>query len=226
MRSKMKSHALCVVLLVSAASLSAVSFGFGVSGGYILNDTLTSLSSPAVSSETQLTYVPFGASLYADLGYVVVSVGYAQLVLGNDLMTQTVTGTTTTLLSASLGTAGYVVLALMGKYPFALGMMTLSPLVGFELDINVLLLDASGADLRAAMSAAQQSGQSQFWLKTGASLDIDVSQRVYVRGAALFSYKLRSAGEQNAYLSAQHAGFNVLMFVIRPEIELSFGFKM
>jgi len=222
----MKSHAFSILFLVLAASVSAAGFGFGVSGGYILNDSVTSLASPAVSSETKLTYAPFGASLYTDLGFVVVSVGYNQLVLGNDLMTQTVTGTSTTLLNASTGTAGYVVLAMMGKYPFALGTLTLSPFLGFELDLNVLLLDASGTDLRAAMSSAQQSGQNQVWLKAGAALDVDISRRVYVRSAAFFGYKLRSASEQSAYMSAEQAGFSILMFVIRPEIAVSLGIKM
>jgi hypothetical protein len=222
----MKRYAFLLILLLPAAGVFALDLGFGVSGGYILNDMTISLASPAVSSETRFTHVPFGASVYADVDFYMLSFGYTQLILSHELWTQTTSGTTTTLVDEGTGTGGYLGLTLLGKYPFVLGSLTFSPLLGFGVDINVLLLDVAGNDLRAAMTDEQKSEQNQFWLKAGAALDVALSEKAYLRSEALFSCKLPTSGEQKAYLTAQQAGFDVLLFEIMPELDLFLGFKL
>ena len=222
----MRRCMLILILVLPVAGVFGLDVGFGASGGYVLNEMSTSLSSAAVSSRTQDTHVPFGASVYADIGIIQVSIGYTQFTLSRVLSTLSAAGTTTTLIDIPTGTGGYVSFALLGKYPFVLGAFTLSPLLGLEMDFNVILLDAAGNDLRAAMTNELKNGQNQVWLKAGAAFDMPLSERAYLRSEALFSYKLPNSKEQSDLLAAQHAGFDVLLFAIRPEIDLFVGFKL
>ena len=221
----MRRFAIILILLLAAAGAFSGDLGLGVSGGYVLNETSTSLASPAVSSETRFTHVPFGAWVYGDAGIFLVSFGYTQFTFSHQLWTQTVLGTTTTIVDAGTGTGGYLAYALYGKYPFALGALTLSPLFGFEVDLNVLLLDAGGNDLRLGMNDAQKAGQNQLWIKAGAALDYALTERAYVRSEILVGYKLRSFGEQQAYLAATHAGFDVVLFSMRSDLSMMVGLK-
>jgi hypothetical protein len=220
----MRRYAFLLMLLLPAAGAFALDLGFGVSGGYLLNENITSLASPAVSSETRFTHVPLGASVYADFDYFILSVGYTQLILSHEV--QTVSGSTTPLVDADTGTGGYVSVALMGKYSFSLGALTLSPLLGLGFDINVLLLDTAGNDLRLSMSDQQKSELEQLWVRTGAALDVAFTPSVYLRSVLVCGIKLPTSGELSAYWAATQAGFNVVLFVIKPEFSASIGFKL
>ncbi len=56
------------------------------------------------------------------------------------------------------------------RFPFSLGPVALSPLVGAEYEINLIKTDLSGVDLRPTMTADQLSALDRLWLEAGVSV--------------------------------------------------------
>ncbi len=220
----MRRWVLFLLLFVPATWAFGLDLGLGVSGGFVLNETNVSLASLSVSSETLFTHVPFGAFVFESGRFFMASFGYTQFTFSHELWTQS--GTTAPLFDGDTGTSGYLVLDLFAKYPIAFGVLTLSPLVGVEVGGNILLLDASGADLRASMNDAQKEALDQFWFRMGAALDCSLTKGMYLRGELLFSYKFPSGAESAAYLTATQAGFDVLQYTIRSDLNVMIGFKL
>ena len=77
-----------------------------------------------------------------------------------------------------------------GPLPFALGPVSLFPLLGIEYDLNLYLKDADGTDLKAGLTDQEKADLNQFWFKAGAGADFVVYKGLYVRPLVLMGFKL------------------------------------
>ena len=219
---------MAVILLTLSISAFAVdiSAGIGASGGYFINEMKTSTATPDVSSETTITYVPFGIIAFFDATYFQGSGGYLMLTNSYEKMTVTVSGSPSTLIDQPIvGSKSFLCFAAYAKYPFALGPLTLFPILGIEFDLNIIAIDANGNDLRASMTDQQKSDANKFWLKGGFGADISFSSKAYIRPALIVGYKLPNVSENNALISAQQAGFDVLLAPLTFDLNLLIGYR-
>lgn len=202
-------------LMLSAQAFALdVSAGVSVSGGFFINWMTTSNSSLGVSSELTNTSLPFHGEVYVDAYYFQFGVGYRLSVLGHRSETLTVSGTTTNVLAEDTGTKGYAAFTFYCKYPFAVGRYILMPLLGFEYDVNALVLDSS------------DNPDNQFWVKAGMGAQLPLSNWGYFRAQLLMGWKLPSQAENDAVANATTAGFDAALYTLEPDISFAVGFKL
>ncbi len=112
--------------------------------------------------------------------------------------------------------SGFLSLALLGRYPFTLGSVTLFPLLGIEYDLNLYYQDETGVDLKASMTDQEKTDLNQFWLKFGVGADIGVYKGLYVRPLALLGFKVLNSAEktdlQDAKANATSASYVDFVF--------------
>ncbi|MCX7030022.1 MAG: hypothetical protein NTU62_07870 [Spirochaetes bacterium] len=130
------------------------------------------------------TTVPFGFSAYFDATYGVAAVGFRANGNTHTKTTQVILGTTIISDADDENSAGFLSLSLLGKYPFALGPVSLFPLFGIKYDLKAPLTDQEKADL------------NQFWFKAGVGADIRILKGLYVRPQVLLGFKLLSQAER------------------------------
>jgi hypothetical protein len=92
--------------------------------------------------------------------------------------------------------SGFLSIALLGRYPFALGQVSLFPLLGIEYDLNLCYQDENGADLKASLTDQENADLNQFWFKAGVGADISISKSLYVRPLVLLGFKLLNSAEK------------------------------
>jgi hypothetical protein len=218
---------LAAVLLVLSTSVFGLdlSAGFQVSGGFFFNRFSDSNSSLAVSSDLTNTALPFHAELFLDGQYFRIGAGYRLAVLGHQGQTQTVSGSTSTVVDQDTGTKGYLSLSVYVKYPFHVGPFLLYPLLGLEQDTLLLYLDANGNDVRGTLSLQQLANENQVWIKAGMGADWPFSRNGYLRAELALGYKLPSQSESDSVANANAAGFNATLFTFEPDLALAIGFK-
>ncbi|MGA2977194.1 MAG: hypothetical protein ABSF77_17955 [Spirochaetia bacterium] len=226
----MVKHALiALVLFAIAANVfgSDVSAGIGVAGGCFIDEMSNSMPSLSVTTETRYTYLPGNATFYLDVKYLQVAIGYSLLTLGHQTLTQTISGSTTTLLDQDIiGTLGYLVFGLVGEFPIALGPVTLFPMLGIEIDANIMDIGQNGIDLRASMTDAEKADENRFWMRAGIGAEYSISSNAYIRPELIVGYRFPSSSETAAYLNAQKAGFAPLWFTIEPDLSLLIGWNL
>ena len=224
----MKKLIAVIALLVLAlgAHAAGLQAGAGASAGFFIKEMLTSLASPAVSSDTTDTHWPVGFTAFFDSPYVQANVGYSQSLLGHEKSTQTISGSTSTLVNTDIAaTKGYLSIAVLGKYPLALGPVSLFPLIGLAVDFNVLAMDASGNDLKASMTDQQKADENQFWVKAGVGADVMIFGKAFIRPELIAGLKLPNGSERSAIASAQQAGFNALLLTFTFDFSLLVGYS-
>jgi hypothetical protein len=220
----MKKIALALILVTLASLAFAIDFsaGLGETAGYGAS-TLT-VSSASGSGTSIASGVPLGVVAFFDATYAQASVGW-QMVLGSHLnSTQTILGSTNTTDTDLTMTIGNLTLALYGRYPFTLGSITISPLLGVEYDIN-LIETVSGIDQRAGMTGDQLANLNELWIKAGVSADFRLSSRFYVRPALLFGYKFLSRSQSDTISSAP-SGTTVRILNLAAELSVLFGYRI
>jgi hypothetical protein len=214
--------ALLMVVVASAAFAIDFSAGLGEAAGY---GASTQTTTSALASGTFIASgVPLGVAAFFDATYAQASVGW-QMVAGSHLNTTlTVLGSTTTTDTDLTTTIGNLILALYGRYPFKLGSLTISPMLGVECDIN-LIDTVSGVDQRAGMTNDQLANLNAFWIKAGVSADFRLSASFYVRPVLLIGYKFLSKGESDTISSAP-SGTTVSIVSLAAELSVLFGYKI
>ena len=105
-------------------------------------------------------------------------------------------GTTNTSESDVDGRAGYLSFSLLGRYPFALGPVSIFPLLGMEYDLNLYYQDIDGNDLKARFPDQEKADLNQFWFKAGVAADIALYKGLSARSQALLGFKLLNQGEK------------------------------
>jgi hypothetical protein len=222
----MRVRLAAVFLLLSTSVFSLdLSAGLSLSGGYFLDTFNTSKSSLSVSSSLTNSSLPFRAELFFDGQYLRMGAGYKLAVLGREHETQTVSGSTSTVLSGSTGTKGYFSFSVYGKYPFAVGPVLLFPLLGIESDVNLIYLDSHGHDVRRTLTDQQLADEDQLWIKAGIGADWSFVSWGYIRGEVLLGYKFPSQSESDAADNAKSSGFDATLYTLEPSLDIAIGFK-
>jgi len=176
----------CLATGVFAFDLSA---GGGISVGafsstYYFEDLIVD------SSRTRSTTAPFAISAYFDATYALAAFGFKANGNTHTPYKRVAGGTTTYPTPSDDDYAwGFLSFSVLGRYPFALGPVTIFPLAGIEYDLILYGHDETGAELSTG-------GLDQFWFKIGAGSDITISRNLYNRPIALFGLKLLNADEK------------------------------
>lgn len=123
---------------------------------------------------------------------------------------------------------GYLSISLMGRYPFALGPVSLFPLLGIEYDLNLYWKDAAGADLKAGLPQEEKAWLNQLWFKAGVGADIALWKGLFVRPLVLLGFKTLNADERATIQTAiDSGGANVARktnFVIEAGVQAGWRF--
>jgi hypothetical protein len=204
-----------------------VSTGLSVSSGFFIHRLTTSNSSLGVSSDLTNTSIPFHAEAYLDAGYIQLGAGFRLRVLGHQKQTLTVSGSTSTVAESDTGTEGYVAVSLYLKYPFTVGQFVLFPLLGIERDVNVLILDAGGNDVRGSKTDQQLGDESQIWLKAGMGAQMALSSWGYLRAQLLLGWKVPNPTENGQVANAKSSpGWDATLYSLEPDLSFALGFKL
>jgi hypothetical protein len=196
---------LLIVALFAALAVSAfgidLSAGAGMSvGGFSQTsyfEPYTFLIWTFDSYKATVANTPFAVSAFFDATYALVEFGFRAN--GDPHQTiKTVDGATSDTNETDLDQrSGFLSFSLLGRYPFALGSISLFPLLGIEYDLNLYLKAADGTDLKTALPEEERPWLNQFWFKAGVGADFVVYKGLYVRPLVLMGFKVLNQGEKN-----------------------------
>lgn len=162
------------------------------------------------------TTAPFDVSMYFDATYGVAAIGFQANGNTHRKSTTVIGASTITVEDDDENSSGFLSFSLLGRYPFALGPVSLFPLLGVEYDLNLYYKDVDGNDLKASLTEQEKADLHQFWFKLGVGADITLYRGLYVRPLALFGFKLLNSAEQdtleNAKANAASARYTDFLF--------------
>jgi hypothetical protein len=206
-----------VALTACAAFAADASWGIGGSGGLYLHEQDITLADPMVSVISRETSVPMTVAGFVSSPYLELLAGGGISVLGHQLKAVTTDAGTETLIDEGAGvTRGFLSLGIKAKYPFAIGLSTLSPFVGLRVDADVWAVDARGAGIPDA-------GQNRPWLSGGLALDVPFSYRGFVRTELSVGWRPLTAQERETFQNVTHAGFNAFWLTMEPALSVYVG---
>lgn len=209
----MKKIIATLALVVTAASFATaldMSAGGGVTFSGVSTKTTTEILS--VKDDSKDTQMNLGFKGFFDATYAVAEVGY-----GLDLTNKTDGKDTKADLT-------FLSLGVLGKYPIAVGNVTLFPLAGVEYDLN-LTAKADDKDVKKDMTADQKADLNQFWIKAGIGADIAINDKLYVRPTALAGYKLKSKAENDSIDLIEKFNGKASINTFKYDIGLAVGYK-
>jgi hypothetical protein len=182
--------AIALMLLATGAFTQDMSLSAGAQVNYmfILNGFGTD------PDDVDLTYHIVSAGAFVDITYVMVSVNYA-FNLGPPIGTAYVDGdkndANTDALNDQLDkiAVSYLVITALGKYPFNVGGMVISPMIGLEYQLNLTLTD-DGEDQKDDLDDDEVAALNDLYILAGACADFNIGENLYLRVMALFAYNL------------------------------------
>jgi hypothetical protein len=186
---------LLVVLLLSTGAFAqdiSISAGAAVNFMYWVNSQSDDSGGPEVNQDMGWSALSAGA--FVDLTYVMVNLSYA-FTLGSPGVTISVDGTKDNAASdaataaAEDYSASYLVITVLGKYPFDVGGVVIFPMLGAEYQLNLTLYD-DDTDLKDTFSDDADASLNDLYLLAGVGADFDITESLYARVMALFSYCL------------------------------------
>jgi hypothetical protein len=196
---------LFVVALLAALAVSAfgidLSAGAGATVGGFSQTTYfepyTFLIWTFDTYQATVANTPFAFSAYFDATYAMAEFGFRAN--GDPHRTiKTVDGATIDTNETDLDQrSGFFSFSLLGRYPFALGPISLFPLLGIEYDLNLYLKAADGTDLKAALPEEERPWLNQFWFKAGVGADVAMYKGLYIRPLVLLGFKVLNPGEKS-----------------------------
>lgn len=209
----MKKIIATLVLAVTAASF-ATALDMSAGGGVTFSglSTKTTMEIASVSTDKKATQMDLGFKGFFDATYAVAEVGY-----GFDLTNKFDGEDTKKDLT-------YLTLGVLGKYPIAVGSVTLFPLAGVEYDLN-LTAKVDDKDVKKDMTDDAKADLNQFWIKAGIGADVAINDKLYVRPTALVGYKLHSKVENDAIDAADKLGWKYSVNTFKYDIGLAVGYK-
>ena len=172
--------------------------------------------------EVKSSTTPVDIKAFFDFTYVEASIGY-MIVSGGSVAT-TVSGSTST--ASIAGSLSYITVAAYGKYPIVLGPVKLFPLLGIEYKVNLTDVDASGKDLKSALTSQQRSDLNELWVEAGVGADVTFG-RFYLRPEILIGFKPLSSTDNSALSALQTAGYTFTsLSYLTINAGLLFGYKL
>jgi hypothetical protein len=127
---------------------------------------------------------------YFDATYGMAAIGFRANGNTRQNITTVISGSTVDLAPTDDDySSGFISFSLLGRYPFAVGPVSIFPLAGFEYDLILDHHDDTGAEL-------DTTGLDQFWFKIGVGSDIKIYKGLYVRPLVLLGFKLLNADEK------------------------------
>ena len=197
-----------LVLALLAAGTYALDFGAG--GGVSVATACRQFSAEQYgiwdSYKDRFTTVPVGFTAFFDATYAQVAVGLLTNGNTHETWTGVIGGSTITNGADDNYCSGFLSLALMGKYPFALGRFTVFPLLGIQYDMNLWARDETGVDLKASMTDQQKAELNQFWFKGGAGVDFTLAKNLSLRSQVTLGFKLLNQAERDRVETAESGG--------------------
>jgi hypothetical protein len=120
-------------------------------------------------------------------------------------------------------------IGLLGKYPIALGKITLFPLLGAEYQLVLSTKDENGDEYRNLDGDEAPGDNSALWFRLGVGLDYNISDHLYLRGELLYGMRLASKMENDLVdmMSASASGADVdynLGHGIQAKLALGYAF--
>lgn len=209
----MKKIIATLALAVTAASFATaldMSAGGGVTFSGVSTKTKTEIGS--VKDDNKATQTNLGVKGFFDATYAVAEVGYAF-----DL-TNKKDGKDTKIDSTNL------TLGVLGKYPIAVGSVTLFPLAGAEYDLN-MSYKYDGKDAKKDLTSDAKSSLNQIWIKAGIGADVAINDKLYLRPTALAGYKLHSKAENDTIDLFDKINAKATINTFKYDIGLAVGYK-
>ncbi|MCL2252790.1 MAG: hypothetical protein FWC12_12865 [Treponema sp.] len=181
-----KIIAILVIFLCAGAALSAqmqMSVGAGGSFTSAFGGGMKVATSMA-SGTMEFPYSGGGIHAFFDATYVEASVG---LFYGSMNQVNTVNSSSSS--TKAMDFEG-ITLGLLGKYPIALGFMTLFPAVGIE-----CLLITKGTNGNYIITDPDKF--NHLWIKFGVGADFSIAKQIYIRGTVLYGIRFESKFESD-----------------------------
>ena len=142
-----------------------------------------------------MPYGGFGAYLFADAMYAEVFFGYSSG--GGEWESDNTYPDRLPEMERSYLHAGIIV-----KYPFGVGAVKLSPLIGLDYDLSIggtiKNADKDNYVFNGKNERLSSNALSAMWVRIGGGLDFDVSRRVYLRSEFLYGMRTANDWEHDA----------------------------
>ena len=235
----MKHKKLVSVLAVAVLSATFVfaidlSAGGGFDFSYLSQSVKTS-GSPfpgvEINGKYSMSMMQMGVNGFFDAQYVTAKLGIAFNV-GNPKISYSITqkalgieNTKSDSVVLEKTSFTYLDFALLGKYPFKVGIAKIYPLLGFDFRINVSA-KSDGEDMRENMTSEQKNALNQYYFVLGLGSDIYVMDKLFIRPTALFGIQMNPA-KDNPFLkgSANLTVKNGFNYMINAGLSVGYQIK-
>ena len=116
-------------------------------------------------------------------------------------------------------------LAAYGKYPFALKKPGVYyPLLGVDSQWLLAAMTGTGAPFTEAALEDAQEQYNALWFKAGFGLDLDVTEKLYLRAQFLYGFKFYTDTEQDFWETNKE---DIQTYAFHgPTLRLAFGYKL
>jgi hypothetical protein len=194
----MKRLLLALVIASIAVSSFALDFavGAGVNGGLgssTAKMTMTILGTDVTMGSTQKT-LDLNFQAVASIKYAQLGIGY--LMAKDNGMVVSATGAADQNVDATKSTQSFLTIEALGKYPLALGGVTVVPMAGLEYDVCVGLTDSNGDKVDSSTITDTKGAEAGYGYfnslsaKLGVGAEFAVSPKLSLRPQILGSFGL------------------------------------
>ena len=220
----MKHKKLVSVLAVAVLSASFVfaidlSVGGGLDFRYLSQSVKmsASLARIPIRGKVSSSMMQMGVNGFFDAQYVTAKLGLAFKV-GDPKTSIYLNVNGTDILNRNIAqeklSLTYMNFALLGKYPFKVGIAKIYPLLGFDFRINVSA-KYDGEDMKEHMTSEKKNALNQYYFVLGLGSDIYVMDKLFIRPMAMFGIQMNPAKdnpflEGSANLTVKN-GFNYMI---------------
>jgi len=217
---KLSCASIALVLLAVAGRSFALTFsmGAGIAPTYSSSELTASASGGATDRVS--SSVSLASKLFFDITYAEIDIGYM-------IDHGSTPGVAATITAPSFnGEATYFTIAGFAKYPIDLGGVLIFPLLGAQLNLNLTLTDASGNDLKAGFTPAQQADLNELWLMGGVGADV-ILGRFFLRPEVLVGFKPLSSADSSSLSALQNLGLSsVSLTYLSVSVQLLVGARL
>jgi outer membrane protein W len=115
---------------------------------------------------------------------------------------------------------------LLGKYPFAVGSLTVFPLLG--IDYQIFLSGKANSAVHSVdytMTYGREEMFDDFSIAIGAGLDYKLTGALYLRGEFLLNFKLDNKNEAHIRDITSEYGDEFSLFSFGPRVSIGIGYK-
>ncbi|MGP1459854.1 MAG: hypothetical protein ACTTKL_11215 [Treponema sp.] len=176
-----------VVAVLAAVSMTAAASALDLSAGAVFDYSFTHRfgkdSSMDYDIDAKLNTNMLGFKGFFDAQYALAQIGF----------NSTVGKTKTEIKISSHGTSGansediklevgYFNIGLFGKYPFAVGLAKIFPMLGFEFDI--------AASVKSDIQDLKKEKMNAYWVDAGVGADIFVMKNLFIRPQILLGFQM------------------------------------